>query len=256
MPPGSRRGGLIAAGVGIGAQAARRASWVSEVNRSMPAISPMNFAASTTPIPGAASSCGATSLTSAAILSYRVLVARRSSRMRRIMSRAIRTWVVCSASASRAVTLVCQPVCASAIAGSSRSGDRSCSRQRSSLDRRAQCPKAARGRAPVGGSRVRDRPILRSAASRYLHATRPERSPSHRSGQTCRARTRRADRRPVMGRRVVRPASPPSAGGPGGPCCAHSDRRPARSPPQSAPRQAPGRRGPSAVWGRLGRCGR
>jgi hypothetical protein len=70
LPTGSRRKrSERPLETGSGAQPARRASWASEVKRVMPAISPMNLAASSTPIPGSAKSCGATCLPSAAILS-------------------------------------------------------------------------------------------------------------------------------------------------------------------------------------------
>ena len=65
-------------------------------------------------------------------------MACESSAMRAIMSRAIRTWTVCSASASRLATLVCQPGWVSALAGISKSDQRSCSCQRSSLESRVR----------------------------------------------------------------------------------------------------------------------
>ena len=50
LPPGSRRWRSERADeTGIGAQPARRASWASVLKRWMPAISPMNLAASRTP---------------------------------------------------------------------------------------------------------------------------------------------------------------------------------------------------------------
>jgi hypothetical protein len=62
---------------GNGAHPARRASRASELKRSI-TISPMRFAASSTPIPGSASSCAATFRTSAAPQTRR---ARRSTRV-------------------------------------------------------------------------------------------------------------------------------------------------------------------------------
>ena len=65
-------------------------------------------------------------------------MARVSSEMRRIMSRAMRIWTVCSARARREAIWVCQLGCVKALAGISQSAQRSCSCQRSSLESRVR----------------------------------------------------------------------------------------------------------------------
>ena len=65
-------------------------------------------------------------------------MARVSSEMRRIMSRAMRIWTVCSARARRRRFGSASWVAGSALAGISQSAQRSCSCQRSSLESRVR----------------------------------------------------------------------------------------------------------------------
>ena len=140
LPPRSRRWRSVRPeDAGIGAAPQVRANLASVENRSIPAISPISFAAVSTPQPCSASSCGARRATSVASSRCSASIERVSSRMRRSSSRATLTRAVCSARAKRPATRSCQQAPTSALVGISYSGHRSWHCQRRSLISAVRC---------------------------------------------------------------------------------------------------------------------
>ena len=141
------------------------------MNRSIPAISPISFAAIRTPIPRSAKFCGATLVTSRASSSWSALIVGVSSVVRRIMSVAIRTRTLGCARCRRRATFACQTGPISARLGTRYSGRRSCSCQRSSQIRRVRAS-TRRSRCTANSRISSSGPASRAAGS----VSRPSRS--------------------------------------------------------------------------------